>query len=166
MTQVEPRTYAAPALRTKRVPDPDKVLQRLDAENSDATDTELLELFLKAASAAEKKAALLYYVHNRRQPIKRYARVMEPIEPEQYLEQAEARRIDRQVKIAKIRRAAPAITKIAILELEMPNGKKLRDCTFREVAKFGIGFTRLSKMGKPNELVSILSASVVQRALQ
>lgn len=39
------------------------------------------------------------------------------------------------------------------LEMEMPNGKKLRHCTGAELAKFGGAFLEMSKQLKPNQVV-------------
>jgi len=60
------------------------------------------------------------------------------------------------------RRAARAATVNEILELPMPNGKRLGDCTFGEIAVIGGAFTRLAGKGKPNQLVrDVLSAGQV-----
>lgn len=164
MTQVETRTYAGPAIRTKRdIPDPDKRLERILDRKPGVSDVVLAGLFMKAASPEELKAAIIYYVHNRRIPIERYVHTMEP---EEYLQQSEVRRT-RRVKTQTItQETLPTIRQTILLGLEMPNGKVLRDCTFREVKGFGGGFTKLATMGKPTQKVGILSEDRVRSAFK
>lgn len=45
------------------------------------------------------------------------------------------------------------VTAVFSLESPMPNGKALGDCTLRELAKFGGIFTRIIKLGKPDQIV-------------
>jgi len=40
-----------------------------------------------------------------------------------------------------------------VFDLEMPNKKKLRDCTGEEVGKFGASFTKLASIVKPHEII-------------
>lgn len=42
---------------------------------------------------------------------------------------------------------------IMLLNLEMPNGKRLRYCTREEVAKWGKGYERMAKKMKPRQMV-------------
>jgi hypothetical protein len=50
-----------------------------------------------------------------------------------------------------------------ILEFEMPNGKLMRDCTFKEVGKAGRAFARIAAAGRPNQIVGeVLSAQRAQ----
>jgi hypothetical protein len=54
----------------------------------------------------------------------------------------------------------------AIFDFEMPNKKKLRDCTGEEVGKFGAGFTKLASMVKPHEIVGeVLTDAQVRKAV-
>jgi hypothetical protein len=53
-----------------------------------------------------------------------------------------------------------------MFDFEMPNKKKLRDCTFEEVGKFGARFTKLAAMGKPDEIVGeVLTRAQVKKAV-
>jgi hypothetical protein len=48
---------------------------------------------------------------------------------------------------------AQTVAKVAYLELTMPNGKKLRNCTFADCGAFGGFYKRLALKGKPSEIV-------------
>jgi hypothetical protein len=53
-----------------------------------------------------------------------------------------------------------------VMSYVMPNGKPLKECTFGEVATFGARFSKLSAMGKPDEIVGqVLSQKQVREAL-
>jgi hypothetical protein len=57
-------------------------------------------------------------------------------------------------RIAKVREELVASIRPFIwLEMEMPNGKKLRHCTGAELAKFGGAFLEMSKHLKPTQVV-------------
>jgi hypothetical protein len=47
----------------------------------------------------------------------------------------------------------PAIIATILLNLEMPNGKRLRDCTGADLNKFGGFYTELARHMKPTEIV-------------
>lgn len=49
---------------------------------------------------------------------------------------------------------ANQVRRIVLLDLPMPNGKKLRDCTFSEVGKFGNWMSELATHGKPTQVIS------------
>lgn len=44
-------------------------------------------------------------------------------------------------------------SQILLLNLEMPNGKRMRYCTREEMALFGAGYVRLAKRMKPGQMV-------------
>jgi hypothetical protein len=46
-----------------------------------------------------------------------------------------------------------AAVQTTFLDFVMPNDKPLRDCTFREVGRFGDKFKKLAALGKPNQIV-------------
>jgi hypothetical protein len=48
---------------------------------------------------------------------------------------------------------ASAVSNIVLMNLELPNGKALKDSTFSECAKAGGFFSKVAKMGKPNAIV-------------
>lgn len=61
-----------------------------------------------------------------------------------------------EVKAARSAAAAvlsAAVREVVLMDLEMPNGKKLRECTFSEVGQFGSWFKLLACKGKPSEIV-------------
>jgi FtsZ-binding cell division protein ZapB len=58
-----------------------------------------------------------------------------------------AKREEREAKIQQ------GVDQIMLLNLEMPNGKRLRYCTREEVAKFNNGYARLVKKMKPRQMV-------------
>jgi hypothetical protein len=45
------------------------------------------------------------------------------------------------------------ITNIVLLDVVLPCGKRLRDATFAECAEAGGWFSKIAKMGRPNQLV-------------
>lgn len=54
-------------------------------------------------------------------------------------------------RIARV--VGDAAKKLTLLELVMPNGKKLRNCTFKECGEFGSWFKILATKGRPSEKV-------------
>jgi hypothetical protein len=73
------------------------------------------------------------------------------------------------VKERKSRAAAKAekVKDIFILDFIMPNGQRLRDCTFGYVRKVGGAFSKLGEMGKPNQVVGqILSNKQADAAVR
>jgi len=61
-------------------------------------------------------------------------------------------------------KGAMRVRNFVLLDMEMPNGKKLRNCTFREVAAFGGWLDDLSKAGDPDAIVGdVLVESKVRR---
>jgi hypothetical protein len=64
---------------------------------------------------------------------------------------ADAQRKERIV--AEGKEVASAVSNIVLMNLELPNGKALKDSTFSECAKAGGFFSKVAKMGKPNASV-------------
>lgn len=63
------------------------------------------------------------------------------------------------------------VTKVAtkmverIMDMAMPNGKSMSECTFGYVGKLGGGFTRIAKLGKPNQIVGkVLDEAKIRKA--
>lgn len=54
---------------------------------------------------------------------------------------------------ASTERAVKIIRNLVIMDLLMPNGKQLRDCTFADLANLGNWARDLCKHGKPTEVV-------------
>ncbi|XUM19751.1 hypothetical protein ACRAVF_18980 [Bradyrhizobium oligotrophicum S58] len=69
------------------------------------------------------------------------------------LRRQEAAAETRQLAQETVSRIVNTIKKIVMLDLIMPNGKKLRECTFAEVARFGGMFTDIGKEGKPTQVI-------------
>lgn len=65
-----------------------------------------------------------------------------------------AERAASKARVAKVQEElAASIRPFIWLEMEMPNGKKLRHCTGAELAKFGGAFLEMSKHLKPTQVV-------------
>jgi len=59
---------------------------------------------------------------------------------------------------------AKEVRSIIIMELLSPNGKRWGDCTFAEVRKLGKAGMRISKLGKPNQIIrNVLSEEDLRR---
>lgn len=56
--------------------------------------------------------------------------------------------------------------RMVFLNMVMPNGKLLAECTFKECSSFGSKFMALSAVGKPNERVGKLSELEVRKYLK
>lgn len=54
---------------------------------------------------------------------------------------------------ARVNRVMEQVKRVIMLDLIMPNGKKLRYCTFAEVTKFGGLFADIGKCGKPTQVI-------------
>lgn len=58
------------------------------------------------------------------------------------------------------------IRQIVLLDLELPNGKKLRDATFADCKKAGGWFLRVSKKGRPQQIVGVALTEEQLRAIK
>lgn len=76
------------------------------------------------------------------------------------------------VQLAEVRQAnRNAIeqikAKIVMLDLVMPNGKTIRDCTGHEMASFGTRFKKVAaRVGKVNSVGSVLSEDELQKLMK
>lgn len=86
-------------------------------------------------------AVLLYAFRNYHSLIER-----DNSEPQETTETREKRK-------EAIAKAVETARPYLLLEMKMPNGKKLGECTFREVSEFGTIFKLLSTKGKPSQKV-------------
>jgi hypothetical protein len=57
-------------------------------------------------------------------------------------------------------------TQILQLNLEMPNGKKMRHCTGTEMGKFGKGYARIARRVGSKTVGSVLDESEVRKLMQ
>lgn len=58
-----------------------------------------------------------------------------------------------------------AVRKVNLLELKMPNGKRLRDCTCAEATSFGGWLIRLGACGTPEQLIGDVVTEDVAKTL-
>lgn len=58
------------------------------------------------------------------------------------------------------------VVNMVLLDLVLPNGKRLRECTFAEVAKAGGWFAKIAKKGKPNQIVGKVLTEEQLRAIK
>jgi hypothetical protein len=65
----------------------------------------------------------------------------------------------------KAREQAAKDLKLFLLDLMLPNGKMLRDCTFSEAGRAGGWYTRLSKCGQPGEIIGATMTEKEVRAV-
>lgn len=79
-------------------------------------------------------------------------------------EERKAVAAEREVNVIELAtRIKSHVEKMVLLEMVMPNGKTLAECTFKDVARFGAKFIGLSKGGKPTEKVGKLTEAEVQK---
>lgn len=72
---------------------------------------------------------------------------------------ASARRTDQASVQRRASRVVQRIVNACILDFVMPNEKKVRDCTFKEMGQFGKKFQRIAAAGQPSQIVGqVLSA--------
>lgn len=72
----------------------------------------------------------------------------------------------RSVRRAEAQNLKEAIAKVVLLDLILPSGKLLRQATFSECAKAGGWFTKISKLGKPQQIVGKVLSEDRLRAIK
>jgi hypothetical protein len=102
---------------------------------------------------------LLYFVRNNKRALE---------EPETRVRRMHVRDTEKHTRVAQIRnRLTEHVREEAeriLLDLEMPNGKPLRDCTGRDCARFGGWYQRLADRVGPRKLVgNVLSEQDVRK---
>ncbi len=145
MRKGNPRNFIAKLLeRTPRISDEDlrEKVKSAVLKNEDYLD-----------------AVVEYWVAGERRNLMR-GRPRQATQP-QAREEMAAKVAEYRAQVEKI--AKPRIVQFALLQMEMPNGKTLAECTFKEVAGFGAKFTALAKGGKPGEKVGKLSEPEVRK---
>jgi hypothetical protein len=163
MTDLNPG-YGSPYVQATRATSPKEVMFRLHREHPRADKDELLRLFrLEAGGDPEltdicvEVAGINAYLalENIRNRAKR-----RPAEtPEQQRQEQDAEAAQQAAVIAD------RIVRSAILDFMMPNNKRLRDCTFSEVRKFGKGFSRIAAAGRPNQIVGQVLSETKAKSL-
>lgn len=78
-------------------------------------------------------------------------------------QQIEARKKEMQ---AMAKKDAQTAVSVILMNLTLPNGKLLRDATFKECAQAGGWFARVAKRGKPNQIVGRVLTEDQLRAMK
>jgi hypothetical protein len=112
-------TYGATTISWK-TPAARNLLLQLIEESPDANNTALARLLQERADEEVTEIVFLYFVHNHVEALKRGRRLTR-------------KRRRRAISPAK----AKAKVRAALLDLVMPNGKPLRDCTGQECERYG-----------------------------
>jgi hypothetical protein len=63
------------------------------------------------------------------------------------------------------KKMVPEAMKVLLLNMEMPNGKRLRYCTGREVAKFGSFYTKIAKKAGAKRIGEVYDEAQLRAAL-
>jgi hypothetical protein len=147
----EPRHYGGPKARANHAANPDYKLQKLLRGREAWSDLALTRLFIKKATPEELEAVVCGWLHNRRD---RFAEIFEEdaVPLEDRIRQSEERAAERSSCKEKTARAAERIMQIVLLDREMPNGKRAGSNPLSYLGKYGSGWVKFSKMGKPTQL--------------
>lgn len=159
MLSFETRQGSAAMMRSAHT-NPMEILARLVEASPRASDE---ILFLQWAEAMKKDddlllAALRHTFTNLRSALTRSAVLRERQSPEQ-----------RQVENAKIKaevsKKVDAVKSIVLLNLLLPNGKAARYSTFADAGRAGGFWTKVSKLGKPQQIIGQVVTEEQLRAL-
>lgn len=162
---LEPRQYGACRVRATHNVNLDRILKKLLRRRPDASDQALARTFLKSASQEELEALACYWVSNRRNKVEPYREEdEEPLEAR--IVRSHARAEEKKKAVAKTKAAAAAVGQKILMNLEMPNGKALGDCTGSDDERLAKGFTKLSKLVNPKEKNSKLGEAKVRSAFK
>jgi soluble cytochrome b562 len=102
----------------------------------------------------QRKVEWYFFVNMRDYLVNTRARNLDPIERTQ-------RQAEQRDRIESIK------AQIVMLDLTMPNGKPMRDCTGAEMAKFGNRFQKLAeRVGKAKTVGSVLSEDQVKEIMK
>jgi hypothetical protein len=146
VTELNPR-LGAPFISKVGQANPDDVLRRIMEENPGASQSVTWSIFrdeiLKSDEMVEM--CLLYYHVNARGRLERLAPRPTPRPKKPKVPQTE-----RKVRVTA---AVTRVKERLILDHVMPNGLRLRDCTFGYALEVGGKFARLGEMGDPNEII-------------
>ena len=135
------------------------VVREIKTSNPKANHSTLVRLLAERMSEEDDvlKAAADYIVKNCEDALAGYAqRERKTTTPEERAKVAE-----------QIENTAEAIkNQILLLNLEMPNGKRLRNCTGREIGQFGAAYQRIAKRVGPTKLVgTVLDEAGVRKLM-
>lgn len=160
MTRTHKGVYGA-KVQTWKKANPRDVLRRLIEENPGHDEVALEKLCWSTIKDDPDSPDLLrtifsYWFANNWRSL-----VDERYTPAQRQEMAQEKAAKREVVVAKV--AAKMVERI--MDMAMPNGKSMSECTFGYVGKLGGGFTRIAKLGKPNQIIGkVLDETKIKKA--
>jgi hypothetical protein len=138
-----------------------ELLIRLKDEHPTASKSRLFDLFLERVKEDEEYqyATADYAFHNTMNALERFE-----ARPPASLAVVRQQREERQQEV--IATAETIRNQILLLNLEMPNGKRMRYCTGEEMAKFGRAYERIAKkVGKTQLVGSVMNETEVRVCL-
>lgn len=157
MTSLDTGTYGAKR-QSFRKASPRDLLKRLMEENSRASEQKLQAMFADKVRSDDDyiDAIIEYWFANNYRSL-----VSKPEAPAQKQRAVAERAARVEVIKEKIKIAA---TRIVLLDITMPNGKALRDCTGKDCAKAGGWLSKIAKSIKTTDVVGkVMSESAVQK---
>lgn len=135
---------------------PRDIIVRLlkDAPDIDRKDTfEAFRMALRADEESRRAVDWYFFVHM-------YDDLVASKAPPPSTEMRERHRAERRVSVDRIK------AQIALLDLTMPNGKPMRDCTGQEMAMFGNRFQKVAdKVGKAKLVGEVLDEDQVREIM-
>lgn len=107
------------------------------------------------------RAVVWYFVINM------YGQITDP-RPQGHNRQAQPDlKVVREARAEQLSTIVERVKQRVMLDLEMPNGKLMRDCTGAEMAKFGNRYQKIAdQVGKAKTVGSVLSEEQVKQILQ
>ncbi len=156
---VESSRTGATALAKAFTENPRKMLINLIEQNPDADKESLFKLFREQLDDEPKyqEAVSLYFFIN----MYEYA----VTRPEREKRGRAVRRTDSDIQHRQMVEQAKA--QIVMLDLTMPNGKQMRDCTGAEMSAFGTRFQKIAqRVGKTKVVGAVLSEDQVRQIMK
>jgi len=156
MTALNTGTYGSKIQSWKKT-NPREILMRVVGQNPTAHEAGIAELFWDLVKEDEdclKVIAIDYWLPNN------YRSLVRP-----------AARLSPQARTAQVKKIKAAINqrvhdeaRILLLDMIMPNGKPLRECTGKEIKRFDGWLAKVAAKVKPNEKVgAVLSEEQVRK---
>jgi hypothetical protein len=142
---------------------PEDLVRRIKGQHPDARGLDVFPIFKAEVlkDDAMVDACLLYYFVNAHNRLERVGLVSKPVRTRS--ERAAAR----EARKVKARAVAARIKRAWILDHVMPNGLKLRDCSFAYALEIGGGLERIGKMGPADAIIGqVLSDADAQAAMK
>lgn len=136
--------------------DPEELLRSIKRQSPKASEKEHLDAFHAAITEEPKylDSIINYWFRNY------YPRTRVVVEkgsvavlPSESVVRRRVTPADRRRRKEEARKAVERIRNIVLMDLEMPNGKKLRDCTGSDCTKFGGWLTLVGQKVGPRSLV-------------